>query len=548
MKFEDKEIKKILLDGNYLTADDIKKSEGYAEEHRGSSLEYFITQNLITSDILGQAIAESLQVAYSDLNSHNPTKEQVLIIPEEIARKYRAVLFRQDKSGVIVTTDNPKAEGLAEALSFLFQDKKVSITFSLSEDIDVSFLYYQQKLETRFAKIIEGKGKIAPEIVDQIIDDALLLRASDIHIEPQENNVDVRFRIDGVLHDAGKIPKEYFENIVNRLKIQAKLRIDEHFSSQDGAIRHFSKSIQVPVDLRVSVVPTLNGEKVAIRILSSYVRDLTLSDIGLPEELQDQISKSSKKPFGMILVTGPTGSGKTTTLYSLIKQLNTRQINITTIEDPVEYKVEGINQIQVNSQTNLTFAQGLRAIARQDPNIILVGEIRDLETADIAVNAALTGHLLLSTFHANNAATAIPRFIDMGVEPFLVSSTLELVIAQRLARRICDSCKVGYAVSKTELAKYSPEVRKYFDTESLTLYKGKGCTTCAGTGYKGRVGLFEFIAITPDLQDLISKRPSTKDVTELVRSQGFKSMFEDGVDKVKAGVTSIEELLRIVAP
>ncbi len=548
MKFKDKEIKKILLDGNYVTADDIKKSEGYAEDHRGSFLEYLIAQNLITSDIIGQAIAESFQVPYSDINSHTPAKEQVLVIPEEIAKKYRAILFKQDKSRATIATDNPKAEGLAEALSPIFPNKKVDITFSLSEDIDASLSYYQQKLETRFAKIIEGKGKIAPEIVDQIIDDALFLKASDIHIEPQEHNADVRFRIDGVLHDAGKIPQEYFENIVNRLKIQAKLRIDEHFSSQDGAIRYSSKSTEVPVNLRVSIVPTLNGEKVAIRILSSYVRDLTLSDIGLSKELQGQISKSSKKPFGMILVTGPTGSGKTTTLYSLIKQLNTRQINITTIEDPVEYKVEGINQIQVNSQTNLSFAKGLRAIVRQDPNIILVGEIRDLETADIAVNAALTGHLLLSTFHANNATTAIPRFIDMGVEPFLVSSTLELVISQRLVRRVCDSCKVSYTASKIELAKYATEVSKHFDAKSQTFYKGKGCATCAGTGYKGRIGLFEFITVTPDLQDLISKHPSTKEVTELVRSQGFKSMFEDGIEKVKSGVTSIEELVRVVAP
>ena len=548
MKFEDKDIKKILLDENYVTKDDIKKAEFYAEEHRCSFLEYLLSQNLITGDIIGQAIAESLQVAYSDLHLHSPAKEQVLLIPEEIAQKYRIILFKQNKSSVVVTTDNPKTEGLNDALSLVFPNKKIDITFSLSEDIDNCLSYYLQKLETRFAKIIAEKGKIAPEIVDQIIDDALLVKASDIHIEPQEHDADVRFRIDGVLHDAGKIPWEYFENIINRLKIQAKLRIDEHFSSQDGAIRYFSKSIDIPVDLRVSVVPTLNGEKIAIRILSSYVRDLTLSDIGLSDELQKQIMISSRKPFGMILVTGPTGSGKTTTLYSLIKQHNTRQINITTIEDPVEYKVEGINQIQVNSQTNLTFSQGLRAIARQDPNIILVGEIRDLETADIAVNAALTGHLLLSTFHANNAATAIPRFIDMGVEPFLVSSTLELVISQRLARRICDSCKVSYNPSKAELAKYDAEVIKYFDLGSQILYKGKGCNVCAGTGFKGRIGLFEFITVTPDLQDLISKHPSTKDVLELIRAQGFKSMFEDGIRKVKLGVTSIDELLRVVAP
>ena len=328
--------------------------------------------------------------------------------------------------------------------------------------------------------------------------------------------------------------------------MQAKLRIDEHFSPQDGAIRFQGKTSPHPVDLRISIAPILDGEKVAIRVLSSYVRDLTLSDIGLSEELQNQILESAKKPFGMILVTGPTGSGKTTTLYSLIKTLNSKQRNITTIEDPVEYKIEGLNQMQTNLQSNLTFARGLRALARQDPDVILVGEIRDLETADIAVNAALTGHLLLSTFHANNAATSIPRFIDMGVESFLVGSTLELIISQRLVRRVCESCKCSYTLSKTQLDKFGPEVAKYFDNKSQTLYKGKGCPACSGTGYKGRIGVFEFITISTDLQDLIAKSPSTKDVAELAKRQGFKTMFEDGIEKVKNGLTSIEELVRVV--
>jgi type II secretory ATPase GspE/PulE/Tfp pilus assembly ATPase PilB-like protein len=548
MKFDDVTIKKILLDGNYVTEGDILKAEKYSEEHKGLIVDYLLSEELISKDILGQAIAESFRVPYSDLNTHQPTDEQILKIPEEIAKKLRVILFEQKKSDVVIATDNPDNKEIKKDLLALFSNKKLKITFSLPEDIDSAFSVYQQKLDTRFAKIIEKKERVAPEIVDQIIEDALLLRASDIHCEPLEDKAVIRFRIDGVLHEAGEIPKEYFENIVNRLKVQAKLRIDEHFSSQDGAIRYSSKEGSHPLDLRVSIVPTLDGEKVAIRILSSYVRDLTLSDIGLSQELQEQIIKSSKKPFGMILVTGATGSGKTTTLYALLKQLNTRQINITTIEDPVEYKIQGINQIQANSQTNLTFAKGLRAIVRQDPNIILVGEIRDLETADIAVNAALTGHLLLSTFHANDVATAIPRFIDMGVEPFLVSSTLELAISQRLVRRICDSCRVSYVLPKSEIDKFEPEVGKFFKGKSHTFYKGKGCPACTNTGFKGRVGVFEFLTVTPELQDLIAKQPSTKDVKELARSQGFKSMFDDGIEKVKSGITSIDELLRVVSP
>lgn len=548
MKFDQEAIKKILLEGNYVTEDDIKKAESYAEEHRVSLIEYLLVEGLTSTDIIGQAIAESLNFPYSNLQAKQPSKEQILLIPENIAKKFRVVLFSQNDEEIVVATDDPKNELLEGELLKLFPDKKIKITFALSDDIDAIFVNYQQGLKTEFSKIIESKGRIAPEIIDQIFEDALLLKTSDIHCEPQENKVAVRFRIDGILHDAGELPKEYYENIVNRLKVQAKLRIDEHFSAQDGAIRYNSPNYPHPVDLRVSIVPTLDGEKIAIRILSSYVRDLTLNDIGLSKDLQEQIVKSSKKPFGMILITGPTGSGKTTTLYSIIKIINTQKINITTIEDPVEYKIQGVNQIQVNTQTNLTFAKGLRAITRQDPNVVFVGEIRDLETADIAVNAALTGHLLLSTFHANNAATAIPRFIDMGVEPFLAGSTIELVIAQRLVRRICDSCKTSDIVSKIKIDKLGKDVGKYFVGKSFTFYKGKGCESCSHTGYRGRVGIFEFLTTSPELQDLIGKSPSTKEVTDLVRGQGFKSMFEDGVEKVKAGLTTLEELLRVVVP
>ena len=546
MKFDDATIKKILLDGNYITKEDIKNGEDYIENFRGTFLDYLISEGITTEDIIGQAIAESFNLSYSNLNVHQPSKDQVLLIPEEVAKEFRVVLFKKEDKEVVVATDDPLKEKLKETLEKIFLNKKIIISFALPNDIDATFINYQKGLETQFSKLIESKGRVAPEIVDQILEDALLLKASDIHYEPQAKDVVIRFRIDGMLHEAGRMPKEYYENIVNRIKVQAQLRIDEHFSSQDGAIRFVSKNHPQPTDLRVSIVPTLDGEKVAIRILSSYLRDLTLSDIGLSKELNDQIVKSSKKPFGMILVTGPTGSGKSTTLYSIIKTINTKEKNITTIEDPIEYKIEGVNQIQANSQTNLTFAKGLRAIMRQDPNIILVGEIRDLETADIAVNAALTGHLLLSTFHANNAATAIPRFVEMGVEPFLVGSTLELIVSQRLLRRICDSCKVSYTISKKEIDEFGPDVSKYFKEKSLTLYRGKGCSSCSKTGFKGRIGVFEYITSSPELQDLIPKNPSTKDVSELVRSQGFKTMFEDGVEKVKTGITTIEELIRIV--
>lgn len=545
----DTSIKKALLDGNYVSIEDIKSAEQYAIDHEDSFIQYLISEELTSQNIIGQAIAESLGVPYSNLKDHSPSKEQVLAIWEEFAKKWRVVMYDYTNSEIVFATDHPEAPGLKQSLSDIYPGMKIKITFALSEDIDALFLNYEQALVTRFAKIIENKGRIAPEIVDQILEDALLLRASDIHFEPREFEAVIRFRIDGVLHEAGRIPKAHYDTVVNRIKIQSKLRIDEHFSTQDGAIRYIPQTgAGTSIDLRVSIVPTLDGEKVAIRLLSSYVHELTLSDIGLPEKLQNQIMISAKKPFGMILVTGPTGSGKTTTLYSLIKLLNNKETNITTIEDPVEYKIQGINQIQANGQTGFTFAKGLRAIARQDPDIILVGEIRDRETADIAVNAALTGHLLLSTFHANNAATAIPRFIDMGVEPFLLGSTLELIISQRLVRKVCSACKVSYVLKPAEMKLFNPEVKKYFGRTSITLYKGKGCNACSHTGFNGRIGVFEFIMTSSDLQDLISKNPSTRDIESLVSKDNFVTMFEDGIDKVKAGMTTLEELLRIVAP
>ena len=318
MKLEQDTIKKILLEGSYVTEEDIEKAEEYAEEHRVPLTEYLLVEGLTSTDIIGQAISESLGIPYSNLQAKQPSKEQVLLIPEDIAKKFRVVFFSQNKDEVVVATDEPNNPLLQAEIEKIFPKKEIKITFALTDDIDANFVNYQQGLKTQFSKIIETKGRIAPEILDQIFEDALLLKTSDIHCEPQENRVAIRFRIDGILHDAGELPKEYYENIVNRLKVQAKLRIDEHYSAQDGAIRFTSKNYPHPVDLRVSIVPTLNGEKIAIRVLSSYVRDLTLSDIGLPLDLQNQISKSSKKPFGMILVTGPTGSGKTTTLYSCL--------------------------------------------------------------------------------------------------------------------------------------------------------------------------------------------------------------------------------------
>lgn len=547
MRLDDQKIKEILIKENYVTEEDIKLAEAYALDRHVSIVDYLLLNQLITKDLLGQAIAEDLGVLYTSLHTVPLSQEHVLQIPEFIAKKLHIVLAKQEGDVFIFATDDPKAPHLQEEMQRFFpQAKNILITYSLTEDIEAAFEHYNEVLSSRFNKILEGNILVAPEIIDAIFADAILHHVSDIHFEPQAKDTLVRFRVDGILHEVGRIPKVHYENVLNRIKVLAQLRIDEHHAAQDGAIRYVKDD--KAVDLRVSIIPTLEGEKVVMRLLAQYVHSLTLADLGFSERDQTQFEIASKKPFGMMLVTGPTGSGKTTTLYALLKLLQHSEINITTIEDPVEYRMTGLNQIQVNNQTNLTFAKGLRSIARQDPDIILVGEIRDRETAEIAVNAALTGHLLLSTFHANDAATAIPRILDMGIEPFLLASTLELVVAQRLVRRVCPSCRYSIQASRAEIDTLIPKSDRYFPGETITMYKGKGCHVCSGTGYKGRLAIFELINISPEIQDLMLHHPSSKEIWEIARAQGAHTLFEDGVIKVKNGLTTLAEVLRVASP
>lgn len=546
MKIDDGKIKEILLREGYVSAADLEKAEKNLVGSHQTLANYLLSQGLTTRNLLGSAIAESLLTTFADLTARPPTRDQVLKIPEELAKKFQTVLVSEKKSEIEVATSDPENLELRRLLEGVFPSKNITIKFAFGDDIQSQFIHYRQNLETRFAKILAEKKKLAPEFIEQILSDTLTLRASDVHLEPQEKDVLIRFRLDGVLHPMGRIPKEYYENILNRVKVLAHLRLDEHFRPQDGAIRFAHQ--ENSADLRVSIVPTLDGEKINLRLLAEYVRDLSLNNLGLSEDRQKSLLEAAGRPFGMILVVGPTGSGKTTTLYSLVKLLNRPEVNIVTIEDPVEYKIENVNQIQVNEQTSLTFAQGLRSIVRQDPNIILVGEIRDRETAEIAVNAALTGHLLLSTFHANDAATAIPRLLEMGVEPFLLASTLNLIISQRLVRRICENCRLSVLPKKDELKSVLIEYQKYLGEDFTSLYKGKGCTACNFTGFKGRQAIFEIINISKKMQDLMLRNPSSAQIWDLARQEGSTSLFEDGIEKVKAGTTTLEELLRVARP
>lgn len=548
MLIDNDTLKKILVEQNYLEDSDIKQAEAKMTSTRYSDFyNFLIAENLMTRDLIGQAMAEHYGVPYADLNSQIPEKVLFEKIPEEVSRKYRAVAFKDSDKILYVATDDPKQKDLQKNLEAVLKNVKVGLMYSLPEDISTIFIRYQRPLETRFSKILEGKTRIAPEIIDEIISDAIGFKSSDIHLEPSGEIVLIRFRVDGVLKEAGTLPKTYYDNIINRIKVQASLRTDEHNIAQDGSVRHTTKDGR-QIDLRISVMPTVEGEKVAIRLLGEYIRDFTLGDLGLSSKHEEMIKTTAELPFGMILVTGPTGSGKSTTLYALLKILNSPQINITTIEDPVEYKIQGINQIQVNSAVDLTFARGLRSIVRQDPDVILVGEIRDTETAEIAVNASLTGHLLLSTFHANDASTAIPRLLDMGIEPFLLASTLELIVAQRLVRKICDQCRYSTTVTRDSIVARHKYLAQIFTNQTYTLYEGKGCENCGGSGYDGRTAIFEFIKMTPEMEDLTLSHPSGGQVSALASSQGMTPMFMDGIEKVISGVTTIAELLRVVQP
>ncbi len=544
MTFDEQTIKKILQDGHYVTDTDLARAADFTKAHNATLVEYLFSEGILNHAILGQAVAESMKVGFADLSARPPLDSDMEKIPADLAEHLRVVYVSGNEKKVKVATDDPTKGNLAKDLEPIFGKKKIEFVFAMPDDITHALSLNHKQLDTGFSKIIQNEKRIAPSIIEEIIEDALSFRASDIHLEPQRDKVVVRFRVDGVLQDAGKIPKEHYGTITNRIKVESRLRIDEHLATQDGSMRYEKDG--VVVDLRTSIVPTVEGEKIVLRLLSSYIEGLNLAELGLSTVNQKMLETAAQKPFGMILVTGPTGSGKTTTLYSLLKILNTPYTNITTIEDPVEYKIAGINQIQVNPATDLTFARGLRSIVRQDPDIILVGEIRDQETVDISVNAALTGHLLLSTFHANNAATAVPRLLTMGAEPFLLSSTIELVIAQRLVRKICNACR--YSVTKLPKDMPSTNVVEKYIGKKFTIYKGKGCNICGGTGYKGRTAIFEFITMTQEMKDLVLKSPSTQEVWALAEKQGAKSLFEDGIEKVKNGVTTIEELLRVAEP
>lgn len=417
-----------------------------------------------------------------------------------------------------------------------------------STEREDAHMHHSAHIQTCALLVSEELGKGGQlsiiRLVDCIIEHAHAVRASDIHFDPHNEKLVVRLRVDGVLADAHEIPIIFHNEVISRLKILCGLRTDEHQAAQDGRFRLLLQS-GGSIDVRVSIVPVYYGENAVLRLLSDEEEIFTLDKLGFTEANRNKIIAAIKKPYGMILATGPTGSGKTTTLYTLVKMLNSKDTSILTIEDPVEYAIPGINQIQVNTRTGLTFANGLRSMLRQDPNTIMVGEIRDAETAGLAVNIALTGHLVFSTLHTNDAATTLPRLLDMKVEPYLIASTVNIAVGQRLLRRLCDACKTEKTLTAGEAASLDGFVSSNLLTVGSKVSVPGGCEICNGSGYKGRVGIHEVLTMTNPIREAVLERASATVIRDLAIAGGMTSIVEDGFMKVLRGETTVEEVLRM---
>ena len=556
MVISEDRLSKILLETELVTEDKLKGAKELAVQEQISLSKAILLKDIISEENLGRVVADEIGFPFVSLSKVHISDEIFKLIPEVVAKKQRIIAFNKDKQGLHLAMQDPKNVQVKD-----FVEKKVGIPvisyYATEQDINRGLGLYTKDVTQAFDEIIEENVKKAKaqgekeelpiiKIVETILSYAYKNKSSDIHIEPEEVYSLVRFRIDGILHDIAKLPPEVHPRIIMRIKVLSRLRTDEHQAPQDGKLQY--KTEDENLDVRVSIVPVTEGEKVVMRLLSEKSRQISLTELGFSDNDLQKIERAYRKPYGMVLATGPTGSGKTTTMYAILKILNRREVNIMTIEDPVEYDLMGVNQIQVNPKTNLTFAAGLRSIVRQDPNIILVGEIRDEETAGIAVNSAMTGHLVLSTLHTNDAPTAIPRLMDMGMEPFLVASSVNVIVAQRLVRKIHSVCRVSEEIDVSEITKHLGEVlvKKVFgNSKTVRIYKGKGCKLDHGTGYEGRVGIYEVLEVGDEVRQAIVERKDASVIRDIAVKNTMSTMIEDGLEKVKQGVTTIEEILRV---
>lgn len=582
MHVEDSQIKNFIVDAGLISKSDVEEAEAEAKSQKKPISEVLISKGKFTDDDLRRVQAYILGIPFINLKGQNLDRDILNLIPEPIARKHNIVAFEKKNDSLEVAmldTDDLQALNSIKKKVGL----KILPRLTDSESMRSALLQYQKNLKDEFGDLIKSDAndiktitekmpsedtsegdlkKLAEElpvvrIVDTLLKHAIIQNASDIHIEPLDDQILVRYRIDGLLHDAMVLPKHIGNSLVARIKVLSSLKLDEKRLPQDGRFKIDMNGEKV--SFRVSTLPTYYGEKIVMRLLRESVSGFTLESLGFHGQGLDLLHKVLQHTTGMILTTGPTGSGKSTTLYTMLDILNTPDVNISTIEDPVEYQMKRINQTQVKAEIGLTFSSGLRTLVRQDPDIIMVGEIRDNETASLAINASLTGHLVLSTLHTNSAAGAVPRLIDMKVEPFLIISTIDAIIAQRLVRKLSDK-KEKYNLSKAEIESLAKVVNldkvlsvlkeekivdKKDDWENIPFYRPK--KDAGEEGFKGRIGIYEVLNVSGAVKDLIIKGATVEDIELQAKKEGMLSMIEDGIFKAVQGLTTIEEVLRVVS-
>ncbi len=571
--FTNKQLEKILIKAESLTKEQFKK---YADEAKakGKKLENYLNEKkVITPAVLYENAASFYKIPFIDLKNQTIRKDVLFTVPEPIATSHNIISFDANEKEIKLALLDPEDIEIIE-----FIKKKIGLKpilhLTTPDSISDTLKQYHKSLKAEFDYLDPNKlsevdthkdlKRLAEDlpvvrIVDTLLEYSVIEGASDIHIEPEEKNVLVRYRIDGILRNVMVLPKSVQSGIIARIKILSNLKVDEHRLPQDGRFKITTDEYKVA--FRVSILPTFDGEKIVLRLLNEKAQVLSLEQLGLQPGAFKTTKRNIEKPHGIVMVTGPTGSGKTTTLYTILNILNTPEVNISTIEDPIEYRMPNVNQSQVNAKIGFTFASGLRAFLRQDPDIIMVGEIRDKETAEIAIHAAMTGHLVLSTLHTNDAPTTMPRLAEMGVPSFLVASTTNVIIAQRLVRKICSDCIQSYNLDDEQ----TKELEKQLDIESILhtlekeksiisakkgmksilFYRGKGCKRCNNTGYKGRIGIYEVLENTDAISSLILKNAPAKDIYAQALAEGMITMSEDGFIKAKNGITTIEEVMRV---
>ncbi len=539
-----------------------------AKEKKELLGEVIIRAGLADEETLIKFLEKYFMIPYAPLVKREEIDAAVAkMIPERTARHFQvlAIGINKKENKLIVAMANPFDIVAIDTIK-AGTGYKVEKRFSQTKDIEnaIDRLYSEQSMrqsvdefiEFKIAEEKEGRSEGAPkgeelessalkmpvvEFVESMLKDAIQKRASDIHVEPREDKLSIRYRIDGILIDMPTPPKQMESAIITRLKLIGRMNIAEQRLPQDGRFKLEYKGM--PIDVRMASIPIVNGEKIVLRILDSSSLFVKMEDLGMPEEKVAEFKIILKQSYGFILVTGPTGSGKTTTLYSALSYINTPDKNIITIEDPVEYQLRGVNQIQTKQQIGLTFSTGLRTVMRQDPDVIMIGEIRDLETLENAIKASLTGHLVLSTIHTNDAPSVVTRLMHMGLEPYLIAPCLNIVIAQRLARKICDYCKEQITLSRDEIEQFGK--RNNVDLTRISFFHGKGCSRCDFTGYMGRTGLYEFLVITKKIKDLILESASEDKLKKCAQEEGMKTIFQHGLKKVDQGITTLEEVLRV---